>query len=67
MSYITISTTYKKHKVYIHSDYVVLVITVCIKLVHKLLMPTIQFSLLLNLLNILELYYKHVIFVTSVT
>jgi len=42
-------------------------ITVCIKLVHKLLMPTIQVSFLLNLLNIFELYYKRIIFVTSVT
>jgi len=44
-----------------------LVITVCIKLVHKLLMPAIQVSFMFNLLNILELYYKHIIFVTSVT
>jgi len=43
------------------------VITVCIKLVHELLIPTLQVSFLLNLLNNLELYYKHIIFVTSVT
>jgi hypothetical protein len=45
-----------------YSSYNMLVIKIFVKLVYKvLIIPTIQFSFLLNSLYILELYFKHII------
>lgn len=43
------------------------VITVFIKFARKVLLPTIQVYFVLNLLHILELYYKHVILLSPLS